>query len=436
MAPSVRGPDFWRRRFAAFRSPGRLDQNNPKPSTQIGANKPAASRAIVPAPDPLPKDNEPEIVISQEDAIPSTPLLSQGSGRSKRRRNQRILVKDDQTCYYRSRMPFPWSTVSALQSNPSAGQGKGSAEPKGKDRYEKLPDGKKVAAASPPETLGDILAASKPASPKLAAGQPTVSPRSPDSTRRDLAGAASRPSEDQSDEQSELEARVRSDVSQDRQVVAVQRALNEHGRNQLKLTGKVDAETAEVIRRFERERKLPVTGQVSSRLMRELSITADKSIKKIVPTTYEGSAPKEISSNSDEAPPSAPEGTNLPTFRWPVRGKVIVSYGSTTTGKANDGINIAVPIDTPVKAAEDGVVVYSGSELKGYGILVLVRHSNGYVTAYGYLSELLVKRGDTIKRGDVIAKSGSSGGVASPQLHFEIRKGTIPVDPLRFLNGA
>jgi murein DD-endopeptidase MepM/ murein hydrolase activator NlpD len=126
----------------------------------------------------------------------------------------------------------------------------------------------------------------------------------------------------------------------------------------------------------------------------------------------------------------------LPTFRWPVRGKVITGYGARTNGKANDGINLAVPEGTPVKAAEDGVVAYSGNELKGYGNLVLVRHANGYVTAYAHASELLVKRGDTIKRGQVIAKSGQSGEVGSPQLHFEIRKGSTPVDPLQFLNGA
>lgn len=138
-----------------------------------------------------------------------------------------------------------------------------------------------------------------------------------------------------------------------------------------------------------------------------------------------------------EAPAKAAETTSaLPTFRWPVRGKVVTSYGAKTNGKSNDGINLAVPEGTPVKAAEDGVVAYSGNELKGYGNLVLVRHSNGYVTAYAHASELMVKRGDTIKRGQVIAKSGQSGEVASPQLHFEIRKGSSPVDPLQFLNGA
>jgi murein DD-endopeptidase MepM/ murein hydrolase activator NlpD len=139
----------------------------------------------------------------------------------------------------------------------------------------------------------------------------------------------------------------------------------------------------------------------------------------------------------EEEPARPAETTSaLPTFRWPARGKVVTSYGAKTNGKSNDGINIAVPEGTPVKAAEDGVVAYAGNELKGYGNLVLVRHSNGYVTAYAHASELMVKRGDAIKRGQVIAKSGQSGEVGSPQLHFEIRKGSSPVDPLQFLNGA
>ena len=140
---------------------------------------------------------------------------------------------------------------------------------------------------------------------------------------------------------------------------------------------------------------------------------------------------------SVETPVKATEATRaLPTFRWPVRGKVITSYGAKTNGIANVGINLSVPEGTPVRAAEDGVVGYSGNDVKSYGNLVLVRHSNGYVTAYAHASEVLVKRGDAIKRGQIIAKSGQSGEVGSPQLHFEIRKGSSPVDPLQFLNGA
>lgn len=118
-------------------------------------------------------------------------------------------------------------------------------------------------------------------------------------------------------------------------------------------------------------------------------------------------------------------------FRWPARGRVIAGYG----GKGgNEGINIAVPEGTPVKAAEGGVVAYAGSELKGYGNLVLIRHPNGYVSAYAHNGDLGVKRGETVKRGQVIAKSGQTGNVASPQLHFELRKGSTPVDPMPYLN--
>jgi murein DD-endopeptidase MepM/ murein hydrolase activator NlpD len=125
-----------------------------------------------------------------------------------------------------------------------------------------------------------------------------------------------------------------------------------------------------------------------------------------------------------------------PGFRWPVRGRIIAGFGPKPNGQQNDGIDVAVPENTPVKAAEEGVVAYAGNELKGYGNLVLVRHPNGYVTAYAHAKELLVKRGDQIKRGDVIAKSGQSGNVDAPQLHFEVRKGSAPVDPMQFLNGA
>jgi len=138
-----------------------------------------------------------------------------------------------------------------------------------------------------------------------------------------------------------------------------------------------------------------------------------------------------------EAAVKASDATSgLPTFRWPVRGRVIAGYGARTSGKQNDGINVAVPEGTPVKAADDGVVTYAGSELKGYGNLVLIKHNNGFVTAYAHASELLVKRGDAIKRGQIIAKSGQTGEVQSPQLHFEIRKGSTPVDPTQILNGA
>jgi murein DD-endopeptidase MepM/ murein hydrolase activator NlpD len=139
---------------------------------------------------------------------------------------------------------------------------------------------------------------------------------------------------------------------------------------------------------------------------------------------------------TDSVPKAAEAVGSLPSFRWPARGRVIAAFGAKINGAQNDGINLAVPEGTPIKAADDGVVAYAGNELKGYGNLVLVRHANGYVSAYANASELTVKRGDTVKRGQVIAHAGQTGNVTSPQLHFEIRKGSTPVDPMQFLNGA
>jgi len=138
--------------------------------------------------------------------------------------------------------------------------------------------------------------------------------------------------------------------------------------------------------------------------------------------------------NVEDAATASASGS--PSFRWPVRGRIIAGFGPKPNGQQNDGINLSVPEGTPIKAAEDGVVAYSGNELKGYGNLVLIRHPNGFVTAYAHASELLVKRGDTIKRGQIIGKAGQTGTVSSPQVHFEIRKGSSPVDPTQYLNGA
>lgn len=123
-------------------------------------------------------------------------------------------------------------------------------------------------------------------------------------------------------------------------------------------------------------------------------------------------------------------------FRWPVKGRVISTFGDKTNGERNDGINLAVPDGTAIKAAEDGVVIYSGNELKSYGNLVLVRHSNGWVTAYAHNKALNVNRGDKVRRGQQIAQAGATGSVSSPQLRFELRKGSTPVNPLDHLGGV
>jgi murein DD-endopeptidase MepM/ murein hydrolase activator NlpD len=157
--------------------------------------------------------------------------------------------------------------------------------------------------------------------------------------------------------------------------------------------------------------------------------------------TAQAKMPSETkASTRDPAPAPATElkktamasETANPEFRWPARGRIIQGFKP----GGNDGINIAVPEGTSVKAAESGVVAYAGNELKGYGNLILIRHPNGFVSAYANNGDIEVKRGETVKRGQTIAKSGQSGNVASPQLHFELRKGTKPVDPTQYLAGV
>jgi murein DD-endopeptidase MepM/ murein hydrolase activator NlpD len=127
---------------------------------------------------------------------------------------------------------------------------------------------------------------------------------------------------------------------------------------------------------------------------------------------------------------------DAPEFRWPVTGRILSPFGGTTGGERNDGINIAATQGEPVHAAAAGTVTYCGNELKGYGNLVLIRHDGGYVTAYAHADSILVGRGDRVSAGQVIATAGSTGDVAAPQLHFEIRHGIKPLDPRALLPGS
>lgn len=134
---------------------------------------------------------------------------------------------------------------------------------------------------------------------------------------------------------------------------------------------------------------------------------------------------------AEEAPEDAASG-----FRWPARGRIVAGFGRRPNGEQNDGINIALPEGTPIKAAESGTVIYAGNELTGFGNLVLVRHADGWVTAYAHAKEITVARGAEVRRGQVIGTVGATGAVNQPQLHFELRKGSTPVDPLPHLSGA
>lgn len=144
---------------------------------------------------------------------------------------------------------------------------------------------------------------------------------------------------------------------------------------------------------------------------------------------------RKIASRSDitsDVERPAPE-TTAGKFAWPVRGKVIAGFGRRPDGTHNDGVNVAVPQGTSIHAVDAGKVAYAGNELKGYGKLVLIRHANGWVSAYAHADQLLVRKDDEVRRGQVIAKAGKTGAVDQPQVHFELRQGSRPVDPMPHL---
>jgi murein DD-endopeptidase MepM/ murein hydrolase activator NlpD len=142
---------------------------------------------------------------------------------------------------------------------------------------------------------------------------------------------------------------------------------------------------------------------------------------------------KTVIEEAEKDTAQAPGATGISKLRWPVRGRTLVGYGQADGGKANDGVDISVPNGTPVKSAENGVVIYAGTGLKDFGNTVLVRHDNGLVTVYGHNGNILVKRGQTVKRGQELAKSGMSGNTKVPKLHFEVRKNSSPVNPATLL---
>lgn len=194
-------------------------------------------------------------------------------------------------------------------------------------------------------------------------------------------------------------------------------------------------------KKLEEARKvIEASKQAEAKKAEALKLAQAKKTKQSEADEYTGSVPEKQAALPHRVPESSTSVTkseeseeNEASFRWPARGKVISGFGARGTGGANDGINIALPEGTPVRAAEGGTVVHADDALKGYGKLVLVRHPNGYVSVYAHNSELNVKRGESVKRGQVIAKSGQTGNVTAPQLHFEIRKGATPVDPNRYL---
>lgn len=123
------------------------------------------------------------------------------------------------------------------------------------------------------------------------------------------------------------------------------------------------------------------------------------------------------------------------SFAWPVaKGEVIGRFGAGTDGNRNDGIKIAVPIGTPVHAVAEGVVIYTSTNIPGLGGIVMIKHGDGWTSIYGHDSRILVQRGQAVKRGQTVAYSGDTGQAARPELHFELRQGRTPVDPLTQLS--
>jgi murein DD-endopeptidase MepM/ murein hydrolase activator NlpD len=174
---------------------------------------------------------------------------------------------------------------------------------------------------------------------------------------------------------------------------------------------------------------------------RPVLLNGDKSVAAVEPAQSDagtsgagGAAPTTPVEKGPQVAAAGQAGTAVAgKLRWPAKGKVIGSFGPRPDGTHNDGVNLSVPLGTDVHAAEGGTIAYAGSELKGYGNLILVRHDNGWITAYAHNEELLAKRGDKVKRGQVIAKAGKSGQVDAPQVHFELRQGSKPVDPTPFM---
>ena len=203
-------------------------------------------------------------------------------------------------------------------------------------------------------------------------------------------------------------------------------ALNERERRVAKASGPQD----------ERE---PIASDVSVTGRPEAERPGGGNSEPIMAAAHRDMGPAEAQPGGEKAPAqdcesllANPAARTAQTFREPVQGIVSTKFGSKTDGSFNDGIDFSVPKGTPVKAAENGVVAYAGNELPGLGNLVLVRHADGFVTAYAHNDELLVRRCEVVKRGQIISKAGASGKTSQPQLHFELRKDSKPVDPEAF----
>lgn len=182
---------------------------------------------------------------------------------------------------------------------------------------------------------------------------------------------------------------------------------------------------------------LPSVHEVASMSMEERARAFTLDIGDLI-TGGEPAAEEHAATAPKPATPAAPQPVVAPSsfagrFDWPARGTILSRFGAKPGGRFNDGINIRAARGEPIRAAGDGVVAYAGDTLPGFGWLVLIKHGSNWVTAYAHADALLVARGQTVKKGDIIARAGETGSVDEPQVHFEIREGRKPVDPLTLL---
>ena len=178
--------------------------------------------------------------------------------------------------------------------------------------------------------------------------------------------------------------------------------------------------------------------QVASAAPTQATAPAQQTLPQATPNALQAAATPAPAAPAQAAPAAPTQVASVPAeptmsgndkFRWPASGRVLVDFASSK----GTGINIEVPEGAAVKAAENGTVIYVGSGVEGYGNLILIRHPNGYVSAYAHLKSMSVAKGAVVNRGDTIGAAGMTGSVTKPQLHFEIRKGATPVDPVPLL---
>ena len=187
--------------------------------------------------------------------------------------------------------------------------------------------------------------------------------------------------------------------------------------------------------------KTPYSLSVGQRLLLPASVSAQDTGKKVNASSVTVSKAPQTTTSTQKtqvknkiAETYTPPASNRKTkFMWPVNGTVISGFGNLGKGRKNDGINIKAPLGTTVKAADGGTVAYAGNELKGFGNLILIKHTDGWITAYAHNDRLLVKKGQKVVRGEKIATVGSTGSVTVPQLHFEVRAGKKAVNPRGYL---